>query len=46
MAEQVSAIEMEKNPQYCSSVVKSAILDFDGISVSIFRNSADVYINP
>lgn len=37
MAVLVSAIEMEKNPQYCSSVVKSAILGFNGRSVSIFR---------
>lgn len=33
----VSTIEMEKNPQYCSSVVKSAIYAFNGRSVSIFR---------
>lgn len=30
MAVQVSAIKMEKYPQYCSSVVKSAILSSTG----------------
>lgn len=46
MAIQVSVVNMEKSRQYSSSVVKSAMMDFDGRSVSIFRINTDWYINP
>ena len=41
MAVLVSTLKMEKYPQFCSSVVKSAISAFNGRSVSIFRKGTN-----
>lgn len=46
MAIQVSILSKEENRQYSSSVVKSAMMDFDGRGVSIFSINTDWYINP
>ncbi|MDF2984539.1 MAG: hypothetical protein K0R50_49 [Eubacterium sp.] len=46
MANVVGTIMTNKQWKYSSSVVKSAILGFDGRSMSIFRISTDDCIKP
>lgn len=48
MAGIISTIGLSVNKQwnYSSSVVKSAILDFNGIGASIFRKDTNYCINP
>lgn len=43
MEMEVNAVIMDKNPQYSSSVVKSALFDFYGRSVSIFKSCINLY---